>query len=43
MGYVALLLEMNYAKINSSRNMELLLRRGIGSSQDLPKQAKTAQ
>jgi len=44
MGYVAFILEMNYAKINSFRNMALLLRRGIGSSKDLPKQAKkTAQ
>ena len=40
MGYVAVLLELNYAKINSFRNLELLLRRGTGSSQDLPKQAK---
>jgi hypothetical protein len=40
MGYVAVLLELNYAKINSFRNLELLLRRGTGSSKDLPKQAK---
>jgi hypothetical protein len=40
MGYIVFLLELNYAKTNSFRNLELLLRRGIGSSQDLPKQAK---
>jgi hypothetical protein len=43
MGYVAILLELNYAKMISFRNLELLRRWGIGSSQDLPKKAKTAQ
>jgi len=40
MGCVAFLLELNYGKINSFRNVELLFRWGIVSSQDLPKQAK---